>query len=274
MTLDPNTIKLLAEDNTLADMSIAGKQESRALAAEGPCNLRLVGYVQRGVHTTESPEFGKKTKPMATLFFEVSGPNHPAVVVGGALEHEVKTIDFVHDPHKSPHEKSTDFKIFKALNWRGGKTNYVSLIDETFVGVIKHVTTARGTKFARIALEFKPPTYELVDENGPTGKFAQRTVAPANTPIKLFIFNKPTQETWDSLYIPGEYEARAATADKPAMPAKSKNRIQENIKSAINFPGSAIERMLLGDVTAGGVETLPEAPAEDTYEDDILAGLV
>ena len=72
--------------------------------------------------------------------------------------------------------------------------------------------------------------------------------------IKLFLWNNPTKETWDSLYIEG-------TKDD----GKSKNWIQEDMYKAVDFPGSALDIMLnAGSVPSPAAMQTPTAPAAPT----------
>ena len=74
--------------------------------------------------------------------------------------------------------------------------------------------------------------------------------------FKLFLWERPTKECWDSLYIDGTNETTG----------KSKNFIQNKCLSAKNFPGSPLEAMLMGL----GMPTLAadcDNPDADSHEE-------
>lgn len=70
----------------------------------------------------------------------------------------------------------------------------------------------------------------------PLPKFDPETGAPVVLPeldermLRLFLWNNPTKDTWESLYI------------------EKKNFIQEEILAAVDFEGSALQQLLMGGV--------------------------
>ena len=85
----------------------------------------------------------------------------------------------------------------------------------------------------------------------PLPKFDPETGAPVVLPeldermLRLFLWNNPTKETWESLYI------------------EKKNFIQEEILAAVDFEGSALQQLLMGGVPSP--EALaPAAPSAGT----------
>jgi hypothetical protein len=247
MTLDLAFIENTAAAAPTVDLSTPSAGGGGNIAAEGRCNLRLVGYVQLGTHTTDSPKFGKKTSPRATLLFEVSGPNHPPVPSpSGGTEARVMSLKFVHQPHKPPHEKSTDFAIFSSMNYNGGKTGYHQMLGEAFCGTVVHKKLDDGTTIAFLDRKVVAPTYEEVIDGEPTGKLLTRTVLPLSTPLRFFMTDRPCKRTWDSLYIAGELQASEAKDGRPARPARTKNYLQELIMASDDFVGSPTQRMLTG----------------------------
>ncbi|MNV83012.1 hypothetical protein D3C71_1767860 [compost metagenome] len=63
---------------------------------------------------------------------------------------------------------------------------------------------------------------------------------------EFFFFQNPTPETWAALYVEGTWDDGG-----------SKNKAQEKILSALNFPGSKLEQMISGVVLP---DLTPEAP--------------
>ena len=91
----------------------------------------------------------------------------------------------------------------------------------------------------------------------PIPKFDPNTGEPIKMPtldaseIKLFQWNNPTKETWDSLQLEGTFDD-----------GKSKNWIQEDMYKAVDFPGSALDIMLnAGSVPSPAAMQAPAAPA-------------
>lgn len=75
------------------------------------------------------------------------------------------------------------------------------------------------------------------------------------SPIRIFLWGNPTQETWDSLYIDGEKDD-----------GTSKNWIQEKIMSATNFEGSPLHLMLgidIADLPIGNAQPEEGEVAEE-----------
>jgi hypothetical protein len=67
-------------------------------------------------------------------------------------------------------------------------------------------------------------------------------VPEAVSPLKVFFYNNPTNETWDSLFINGVREVK----NGDQVEEVSKNWIQELIVSAVNYSGSRMEAFIEG----------------------------
>ena len=66
-------------------------------------------------------------------------------------------------------------------------------------------------------------------------------------------------EQWGGLFVEGEYPERKNDKGEVTAPAKSKNVMQNKIKSAVNFIGSPIHTLLV----AGGAKIDLPAVGED-----------
>lgn len=216
--------------------------------AEGIARARFVGYVETGSHE-RSIGAGKPkvAKPTVLLIFELSGPLHAPKVLddGTKLPHRI-TVDL----NYSLNEKAGFYKLFKRMNWEGKAQHMSQLLGQAFLVTVKHTVTGEGDKkrtYADIRDEsgylLTPPRY--VDPL--TNQTIDVPVDPPISALRLFVWNAADEllkPMWDTLFIDGEYPARG---DRPA---KSKNVLQDAIKSALNFKDSPIFRLL----QTGGVE--------------------
>lgn len=274
--MDFNKIAALAEQavSNGVDMTkaAAGGGDYTPPAA-GPVRLRLVGYVEVGKHKTTF-KGQEKVVDKVELTFELSGPKHPAREVDGVKYPQLIVVR----ENKSLNEKARFFKLFQLLNWQGKAKHIAQLLGEPFKGTIIHRTykKADGTEGTAAELydktagtyRIEPPRYEVVDpENGPTGEYATLKVDPAISKPKCFLWDYADMEQWASIFVEGEYEERKDKDGKVVAPAKSKNVLQNTIKTAVNFPGSPIAQLLAAN---GQPLDLPdsERPDMDEQEED------
>lgn len=251
-----------------ADQTVAQSGGADNTPAAGPCNLRLVGYIETGKHEKEW-QGKKKTTEQVTLIFEVSGKNHPPIETdSGTFPHRITVNESL-----SLNEKARFFKLFQLLNYKGTAKHTAALLGSPFRGRIVHreYTARDGSK--RIAADLydkklgaytiQPPRVEVTDEDGqPTGEYREVKVAPALSELRCFIWNHADAEQWASLFIDGEYEERKNDKGEVVAPAKSKNQFQLKIRSAVNYKGSPIQQLL-----ANGGEEL-ELPADGVVDED------
>lgn len=252
-----------------ADQTTA-KTGGAELPAEGPCNLRLVGYIELGKH--ESTFQGrKKTPEKVSLIFEVSGRNHPPVVTdNGTFPHRIEVSE-----NLSLSDKARFFKLFQLLNYKGTAKIAAELLGEPYRGRIVHREyTGKDGKQHKVAELFdkklgvytiQQPRVEETIDGEPTGNWVQVKVAPALSDLRCFLWNHPDMEQWDSLFIDGTYEERKNEAGEVIAPARSKNKYQLKIRTALNFAGSPVEALLQD----GGIKLdLPEDGVVDELPQD------
>ena len=251
-------------DQTIAKTGGGGAE----LPAEGPCNLRLIAYIELGKH--EKVILGKKkTTEQVTLTFELSGKNHPPVETdSGTYPHRISVTE-----NLSLNEKARFFKLFQLLNYKGTAKHCAELLGAAFRGrVIHREYTGRDGKPRKIAELYDKkvgaytivaPRVEVVDEDGqPTGEYREVRVAPALSELRCFLWNYADMEQWNSLFIEGEYEERKNEKGEVTAPARSKNQFQIKIASALNYKGSPIQQLL----AQGGQEI--ELPADGVVEEE------
>lgn len=227
--------------------------------AEGAVRVRLVGYVELGVHTT-SYKGAAKTKPRCELTFELSGPKHEPKILddGRKVPHLIRITETI-----GTHEKNGYIKLFKLLNTDGQAKTFVDLLGKAWLANITHRKFKRTDGSDGVvanlrpeggAYTFRPTTYEDPETN------EARTVkvAPALTPLRLFLWDYADTDQWDSIFVDGTFDD-----------GTTKNKVQEKIKSAENFVGSPIYNVL---IEAGRSDELGRAaktgPADDDAQGD------
>ena len=139
----------------------------------------------------------------------------------------------------SSFEKAKFKQVFDKMNYDGTLKHMAQRLGQAFMFEVEQYTSKAGKTSNTIdflSLRTLP-------------KFDPQTGAPVELPaldesgLRLFLFDNPTEETWDSLYI------------------EKNNFIQEDILSAVNFEGSALQQMLMGDVPDMAAMAAAGAPA-------------
>jgi hypothetical protein len=149
----------------------------------------------------------------------------------------------------SSFEKAKFKQVFDKMNYDGTLKHMAQRLGQSFMFEVEQYTSKTGKTSNTIdflSLRQLP-------------KFDPNTGAPIELPaldesgLRLFLFDNPTKETWDSLHI------------------EKNNFIQEDILNAVNFEGSALQQMLMGGVpdmaamaapaAASAAPVAPEAPA-------------
>lgn len=241
--------------------------------AAGPARARFVGYVEKGKHSKTFKGVAK-VREQASLFFEISGPKHPAREVDGVKYPNIIEIK----EGKSLNEKARFFKLVQQLNYQGKAKHVAELLGDPYKCTVVHRTYKKTDGTEGVAVELydkvkgsftlEPPRYEIVDpENGPTGEYAALKVDEPLSPLKLFLWEHADMEQWASIFIEGEYPERKNDKGEVTAKAKSKNVLQNTIKAAANFQGSPIATLLAAN---GQSLDLPdsERPDLDDGEDD------
>lgn len=206
---------------------------------------RLVEYVEHGKQKNQY-EPSKPPRDIAELRFAVW-----EIGEDGAMEGPYFVGSF--GQTISNHERAGLKQFFDKMNWRNDATKKHTaqfLGADCFLKVEKRQNKAKTAEYnVAVITEVQPPRDPMTGQPYTFPELDDDT-------YRLFLWDKPTKETWESLYIEG-------TNDK----GESKNFIQERIMKAVNFPGSALEQLLLSsgvDIPAPALEqAVPEAPAID-----------
>lgn len=213
---------------------------------------RLIEYIELGKH--KQPDFQGKAKPdaeMVRLTFELLHPtkNMREYEVDGVKHNHGQMISVTMTKKLS--EKAKFKKLFNKMTYGRPITHFAQMLTEAFVINIYHNVVKK---------DGKDVTYVNIDKDGDFGIGAPYSVDPmtgqkntyqvgtATRPVRLFLWDNPTKETWDSLFIDGTRERKN---EDGSVEQVSKNWLQQRILSASNYGGSELHNML------GGVDDLP-----------------
>lgn len=286
MTFDFNAIaNEVAAVQADTNVAQAGGSGGYTPPPKGLARLRFIGYVEIGKHVKKVPGKPDKLEDQAWLIFELSGKGYePKVLESGEKIPYRITVKL----NKSLNEKATYFKLFKRMNYEQTASHFAQLLGKAYLGNVGHfVLPAReaGGEQTVIAnfrddagnLTIRPPRIEAMDEE--TGEVIIKTipVAEAVSAVKLFVWaSKPEWlgKMWESIYIP-----TPTKEDGDGEDYRSRNILQDAIKSAENFAGSPIAQYLESKGVDMGIPAAVDAKAgkgaavaEETAE-DILNGL-
>ncbi len=253
---------------TVSDQTAAPAAFEYQTPPEGFTVARFVGYVEVGKQPQRAFEgVEKPDAPTVRLTFELNGPAHCTEYEKDG-EKRVRTNIIRTALTISAHEKSGFSKLLKKM--AAGRENIkhmAEMLGEGFLIKITHSKSKDGKK-----------TYANMKEDG-----VWNISAPAHTDVitnqttildvpeatvdgQLLLWDMPTQEQWDSVFIDGstEREVEGKTI------VTSKNFIQEQALSASNFVGSPLEALVAG---AAGItdEIVKDAPVADAPKEEAPA---
>lgn len=244
--------------------------------AAGYTTARFVGYVEVGKQPQRA--FEGVEKPDAAevrLTFELNGPKHIT-----EYEHEgvkkTRTNVIRITSTISNHEKSNFYKLLqKMIYGRTGINHMAQMLGEGFLVKITHNASKKDPK--KIFANMKSDVWnigEAMTVDPMTDIVTKLDVPEASIPQQLLLWNSPSAEQWDTIFIDGEYEREV----DGVKVMKSKNFIQELAMSASNFVGSPLEAMVsigaLNDIIPEvKAPVAPVAPAAPVAAEDPLAAL-
>ena len=240
------------------DMSQVSKGGAgKRLLPAGRAFARLIGYREFGNHVQTFQGKAKAPARMVRLTFAMwgkgdpTGPNeqgncyHLVNEDGTVKSHGTYTT---FDISLGNNEKSKIKHGFDKMNWTKKHKTFATMLGEAFLLPIE---IKKGTK-----ADSKP--YNLIDWAGILPPLDPMSAQPYQVPeVKdedyfAFLWDMPTKEDWDAMFIEG-------TNDK----GQSKNFLQAMCLKAKDFPGSALETLLLE--INGGV--LPDMGMVESDED-------
>lgn len=209
--------------------------------AEGLSVVTLIGYVEVGIHQHDIPNKPSYDSNDVQLIFELNGGKNKGEVVDGKLICKRLTVT----EKLSTNEKANFFKIFNQLNYDGQATHMAQLVGKHFLAQVYHDKSKDGKKvYATFkgpsGYQFSAPVVIKGDPLDPENQTKVAVPAPARSDAdnRVFLWDYASKEMWDTLFIDGEYEA------KDGKPARSKNVLQDKIRSAKNFATSPMKAIL------------------------------
>jgi hypothetical protein len=244
-----------------------GSNFEKELPAEGICVLRLREYIEMGLCTASTKTYPtKKPVQKARFVFEVLTPRHIKEITNEATKEVTKIVPTLSITCPiSDNDKSNYIKLFKQLNWEGKVQHPAQCLGKGYLATIVHAGEAKGeitkdnpAKYANLqkdgAFTIAPP--RKVDALAGTDE--PINVPELNGGMKLFLWDNPTIECWDSLFIDGTYTKKVNDVETEV----SKNWIQGMLKDALDFDTSKLYEMLQG----GGLDDLPTSKEEAAKE--------
>jgi len=247
--------------------------------AEGVARARFIGYIEGG-EQEHNFQGAISFKPKVKLIFELSGPKwQPTKTEDGKLIPQRITVTET----LSLSEKAHFYKIFRSMNYDGEATHIAQLLGQDFRITITHVKTKNGNIIALPKgrdgqYKIESPIYEDPE----SGEQKRVTADPQISETRVFLWDYPSKEMWDSLFIDGQYDEEKDDKGNVTRPAKSKNVLQEWIMGAKNWRDSEMYAILNdgGSLDTGDIESNDDdAPWEKDEEskgaadEDPLAGV-
>lgn len=253
------------KDADLKDHTVPQKGFERKPLAEGPAIARFVGYVELGNHVKQFEGKDKPTAPQVRLTFELFG-RHAEERTNDQGEKSTFNPTISVELPLSLNEKASFFKLMKKMAaGRSDITNMAQMLGEAFVLTITNKASAKDPK--RVHSNLKAggewgvaPPY-IVDPL--TNETKAVPVPPMTGKVQqLLLWDSPSKEQWDSIFIDGTYERKVGDE----VVQVSKNFIQEEILSADNFAGSSLAALLEGEGLEDLIANLQQKPAEEDVD--------
>lgn len=259
MALDLTKIKALAEEaaKTGPDLNTQSAGGDFKPPAAGATRLRFTSYIELGIHTTSSKQWGDKTKGRAAFTFELSGPKHPPKKLDdGRLIPETISFELPIGQNKK-NDYSKLFKIMVADH--PGAKNFAQLLGEAYRGEVIHRKFKRRDGSEGLAADLKNEAgftiKSVLYEDPESGEARKVKVDEPIGAIRVFLWDHADLDQWDSIFIDGTFDD-----------GNTKNKLQDKIRRAENISGSAIEQAL---IEAGREEELiPAVKQEGGNEDE------
>lgn len=206
---------------------------------------RFVRYIEFGMHPQE---YQGKAKDPAMEF------RMGFALFGDGYQNEDGTPGFIstYDMKLSNNEKASTKIIFDKMNWKNDPNikHFAQMLGQAFLVKIEHkdIKDQPGKKRSVLNLKETLPPIDVVSKQPyPIPQVDDEL-------LELFLWQHPTKEAWDALYIEGTNETTG----------KSKNFLQEKCLQALDFPGSPLEQLLRGSGNLPSPEQLaamaPAAP--------------
>ncbi len=230
----------------------------------GKTPARFIGYVEFGKQPQEYQGQEKKPALEAMLVWELNGKKHRRQVEVDGEEKEFTNRISVTLPVYT-NSKAGFHKLFEAMrNGREEITHMAQMLNEPFLIDVVHNASDKDPKkvYANVkdaagVWTVTEPRIQEFDEFGEVKGVRDIPVPAATQALMLLLWDNPTKEQWDSIFIEGEREV-----EKDGKKSKvSKNWMQQKCLSAIDFETSPLAQMI------GGVEDAINDVLEDAKEE-------
>lgn len=245
---------------------VEGVQFDKVLPVAGACVLRFREYVELGLQKNATAAYpNKKPALKARFVFELTTPKHTFETedAEGNKKKYGHVISITTTIGKDP--KNAYMKLFKMLNYEGSAKVPAQLLGKAYKATVYHAYESKDLKDGK-PVEGATPKWANLHQDGVYSFEAPRIIDPLSETIteipvpeligekKLFLWNHPTKECWDSIFVDGTFNKEVDGKEV----AVSKNWLQNSILAALNYEGSKLQEMLVG---AG--ETLDDLPASE-----------
>lgn len=249
--------------------------------AAGPCLMRFVSYIEIGNFAQSFNGQPKKPAPECILEFELLGKKHAKEIEIEAEDgtKTKKTVYPIIRIGQGPSgkggmsmpggAKSNFYKLLKAMDAGRGNTHMAFMLGEAFLGTVVHSDNGKEGKEKVVYANLRDETgWKIgapvrVNDEGETEALK---APPATVDLRMLLWDAPTIEQWNSIYIPGTYTKKVNDKDVEI----SRNWIQKAAQSALNYEGSALQNVIAefeGDLPKVDVDPTPDMDDDsDVYD--------
>ncbi len=298
--LNLNDIQGFVEENMemLDDQTVStgGGDFTYELLALGKHRARLISYVELGEHPQKAYQGAEKPPAdMVMLKFQFLDKRDIKDRDDGKGQYAPTKTVFL---KKSYHEKAAFRKLFEKMRNGNSSIKNMAQMVGSWEGLIE-VQYSVGTGDSRRVIKTKTAyeeakaAYEadkknkdlriwdnirddegflvsaamkpkLDDEGDETGEFVPVKVPPHIGGLQFFLWDNPQPQFWESIFIDGTYTKKEGDKEVEV----SKNRLQNQIKEALNYEGSPIQIMLEGDIDLAAAGDNGDSAADEIEDDD------
>ena len=240
--------------NEITDHTATPSFTESALPAAGLTTARFIGYIEMGQRETsyQGKITGKAIK--AKLIFELNGKRHRQKDEDG---NEYGML-YYQDVFVKTGDKANFKKLFRAMSaGRDSIKHMAQMLNEAFLLEITHNKVDENKTYANMTSQDGAWTIRAPVVMDPETEEPRHVKVPEATyPLRLLLWDKPTKEQWDSIFIDGTYTKKDEDGNETQH---SKNWMQEIIvNEALDYEGSPLETLLRGaDLNQPLVDTEP-----------------
>ena len=256
-----------------AEAALGGGDFDYTPPPEGLAMARFIGYVELGKRK-QRPYKGKE-KPDALetrLTFELFGAKYATEVGEGADKKTIyPTVSFTTQVKGG--ERSNFTKLLKKMTYGRDNIKHIAqMLGEAFLVTVTHnIVDKEGKKITYVNLRDDSgwSMQAPVRADAVTGEVETLPVPEATKPLQMLLWDKPTQQQWDSIFIDGTRTVKDAKGVETEV---SKNWLQNSIiEEAVDFEGSALHVLIMaseGMVLDGGKSASEQPQDEQTQSED------